>query len=339
MRQKIIILTYYAFIPLLLFVFGCLSLFGYLNSSEYGILNLDVRGGSSDITTTNPDELLKGDTISGKFHSQYPNLGMVTVPFHNQNRGSDDLLEFRLMEVGESDWIYQADYKTDQFQPHQYFPFGFPTISDSDGRDYLFEIESLRGEAGKTVSLDMVEPVFVAKSTFSKDDFFKDPNKLLYFLTNKSLNIIRDKNTTRNTLFFFLPLIFYVIFLLSGRLSHHFLTTVTLTFVLYDIFLIKGKYDAVFLAVIFLWSLTSRRFKLESRISAVIAMCFLILTSLIVMLGYDAPAEKTASWAYLFLLATVLQQLYELKMKPKNLMSLKSFFAFNLNNHKHKYSH
>jgi len=309
-------------------VFGCLSLFRYLNASEYGILNLDVRGGLSDIATTNSGELLKGDIVSGKFHSQYPNLGIITVPFHNQNRGSDDTLVFRLKEVGKSDWIYQANYKTDQIQPHQYFPFGFPIISDSVGKDYLFEIESLRGEADKTVSLENIEPAFIAKSTFSKGDFLKDPRKLSYFISGKLLNISQDRDATQETFFFFLPIIFFVIFLFSSQLSHYFLTSVTLTFVLYDIFLVKNNHDSLYLAVMFLWALVCYRFKLESRISGLIALSFLILTSIIAALGADTMAGKSATWVYIFLWATVLQQLYELRLKPKNLMSLKNFITF-----------
>lgn len=325
MRQKINYFSFRFLFPLFLFLFGAYNLFNYLKAGEFGITNLDVRGDLSQMVSTRSGELLKGDKVWGTFHSKYTHLGLLSVRFYNQDRDSKDTLVFRLKEVGQEKWFYETKYETDQFLPHKHFPFGFPVIKNSDGKNYVFELESLRGATGSGILVDNQAPVFIAKSSFPKADLLKDKKLQFYFLKNKILNIFGDADILFNAILFFLPYFFYMIYLSTEGVSFQLLTGLVLAFVFYDVFWLTKSFDFLYISVIFLWGITSRRFHFESRIAAVIALIFLALTPVMLLFGEDNLAEKTAVWAYLFLCVTVAQQIYELKVKKFKTFSLRSF--------------
>jgi hypothetical protein len=52
-----------------------------------------------------------------------------------------------------------------------------------------------------------------------------------------------------------------------------------------------------------------------------------VFTPTLLIFSTEGYAEKSAVWAYLFLCVTVVQQIYELKKKPKKLYSLNKFFS------------
>ncbi|EKD52976.1 MAG: hypothetical protein ACD_61C00186G0013 [uncultured bacterium] len=327
MKQKIrFILTWYIF-PLFLFVIGAFSLLNYLQAGEYGATNLDVRT-LDEMVASRSGELLKGDKVWGTFRSKYTNLGIISLRFNNQNRDSKDTLVFRLKEQGQDRWYYEAKYETDQFLPNKHFPFGFPVISNSDSKNYEFQLESLRGATGSGIFLDyQTPPVFTAKSSFPKAELLSDRRLLIYFITNKLFNLFGDPEILLNTFFFFLPLLLYFVFLLTKGLSYQYLTLIALSFSLYDVFWLTKSYDFLFLSLLFFWALVVRRFRFESRVAAVFALGFLVLTPVMLIFGYQAHAEKTAVWAYLFLCITVVQQVYEAKYRPAATFSLESFFS------------
>jgi len=315
---------FYFLLPIFLFVFGAFNLFNYLKASEFGITNLDVRE-LSNYKTTRPGELLKGDIVSGSFRSKFPNLGIVSIRFFNQNRDSKDTLVFRLKEEGADKWLYEAKYETDQFLPHKHFPFGFPIIKNSADRAYEFQLESLRGATGSGIFIDYSSMPFVAKSSFQKSELLHDKKLLTFFISNKITNILGDPDIFLNTFLFFLPFIFFIIFLTTNGLSYQYLTVLISAFVLYDIFGISKNYDFAFLSVLLAWGLISHRFRFASRIAAVYATSFLILTPIMLIFKEDALAEKTSVWAYLFLCITVVQQVYDLKKKTIKPLTLRNF--------------
>ncbi|MFH1863946.1 MAG: hypothetical protein ABIJ85_03510 [bacterium] len=325
MMQKISHFSFHILLPLGLFLLGAFSLFNYLKTSEFGVLNLNVRT-LDQMVASRSGELLKGDQVTGTFRSEYTNLGIISLRFYNQDRDSKDTLVFRLKEQGQDEWYYEAKYETDQFQPHKHFPFGFPVIKNSDGKNYQFQIESLRGATGSGILVDYPTPtVFTAKSSYTKNSLMSDKKLLVYFLTNKFINIFGNPEIRLNTFFFFLPFILFVVFLITKGLSYQYLTLFALVLILYDVFWLTKSYDFLFLGLLFFWGLISFRFRFEPRIAAVFALGFLVLTPIVLISGQDALAEKTAVWAYLFLCITVAQQVYELKKETVNLFSLNSF--------------
>lgn len=323
MPQKLKFILFNIFLPLMLFVLGTYSLFSYLKASEFGITNLDIHGKAEGLVATHSGELLAGDKVWGKFHSQFTNLGIISLRFFNQNRDSDDTLLFRLKESGTDNWIYSAKYETNQFQPHKYFPFGFPVIHDSADKNYEFEIESLRGATGSGIIVEKISPYFIGKSAYPKSELVSNRNLLTYFLINKFTNVFGDSDTRINIFYFYLPLLLYIFFITSAGMSFQFLVGVVIILSVYDVFFQKETFDFLYLSIIFFWGLISKRYRFESRVAAVIALTNLALVPFMLILGQDGNAEKLAIWAYLFLCITVVQQIFELKHKPKNMYTIK----------------
>lgn len=319
--------TFYIILPTLLFLFGIFTIISYLKTSEFGILNLDVLGNFNQLSPANETTLFKGDKVNGKFHSKYSNLGLVLVRFTSLSLGSDDILVFRIREADNDKKLYEAKYKTDQFQSHKLFPFGFPIITNSANKDYVFEIESLQGTGGNSVSIDYTKPVFIAKSSFSRSELLMDNKKLVSFLLNKLTNIFNESETRVNILLSFLPFICYLIYLISPKNNYLFLIGVIILFTFWDIFYLAVNYDLLYLSTFLLWIMLSIKYRFESRIACLFAISFLALTSIMLIIKYDKLAEKAAVWSFLFLCITVLQQVYELIKKPKKLLSYNDFLT------------
>lgn len=303
-------------------------------------MNLDVRGSYKQIIATQSAEMIKGDKVWGTFRSKYKNLGILSVRFYNHDRDSKDTLMFRLKEEGQTNWLYQAKYETDQFLPHKHFPFGFPLIKESDAKTFVFELESLRGSTGSGIIVDTESyPVFVAKSSFSKADLLSNKGNLFYFMSNKLLNIFGDPEVLRNALSFFLPFVLYQFYLITLGVSYQYPVILVLAISIYDIFLLPTNYDFVFIGILFFWGLVSRRYRFDSRITAIIALGFLILTAFASLMQKEVTevakhttiAEKLAVWTYLFLSLTVIQQIYDMKKNIRDSLTLRFFF---LNFHK-----
>lgn len=309
----------------LLLYIGSANFLNHLNQEDFGLLNLNIYGNISELTVARFGELLRGDIVSGKFYSKYSDLGLVLIRFFNQDRDSNDVLVFRIKEEGEKKWYYEAQYKTDQFLPHKLFPFGFPPVTESAGKIFLFEIESLSGTPGNGVMIDNQKPVFVAKSIFTKDSLLKEKIKRDYFLQNKLINFFGDRETILNIIFIFLPFTYYMLFISSKKFNHRLLTALILFFTVSHIILIKEIFDPLLLADLFFWLLICFRYRFEPKISACYSLIYLFITLLFFTVGSDNLAEKSAFWASILLCTTVIQHIYISKTHQKDILTVKNF--------------
>jgi hypothetical protein len=100
-----------------------------------------------------PVRILKGEVYQQSFLSTADSFGIIAVKFSNNNKINQDVLTFRIKEENDKDWFYENQYKTDQFQNNQFFTFGFPKINDTQGKTFVFEIESLVGTEDDSVSV------------------------------------------------------------------------------------------------------------------------------------------------------------------------------------------
>jgi hypothetical protein len=301
--------------------------FSYLRASQFGLLNLDYRADVSRLEIPTHGDLQAGDIVTGQFVTPYPNLGLISVRFFNQNRDSDDSLIFRLRRSDSADWIYQHAYETNQFLPHEHFSFGFPIQPGSAGQSYTFELESTRGATGSGILIDPTYPVFIAKSTFDRVTLQRSPTDLLYWGTNKLANIISDRDVVIHTGLYFLPLAIYLLYLLTAGVSYQPLTALALGIVAYDIFFLTESYDHLYLSLILLWSLLIYRYRFDSQISSGMALILLIITPIFILFGADVWSERVAVWAFLYLSISVGQQIYEARRPQKKSLSVSRFLT------------
>ena len=81
--------------------------------------------------------------------------------------------------------------------------------------------------------------------------------------------------------------------------------------ILFDIFVLKFTSDLLILFLTGLWILLVCLFKFKSDVSISLALGFLILCPFLLILGKESIAEKSAIWAYMFLLVGAIQMIIE----------------------------
>jgi len=68
-------------------------------------------------------------------------FGSLDLKFATGRSRKNHQLLFRLKEVGANNWYYQATYNTADFYNNAFYPFGFPIITNSENKTYLYELE------------------------------------------------------------------------------------------------------------------------------------------------------------------------------------------------------
>ncbi len=136
-------------------------------------------------------KLLKGNKVSAKFKAEMNNLGIVAVRFNTFGRINDGGIVFKLKEEGAKEWHYQNTYKVDQFQNGELFPFGFPPLANSEGKNYVFTLESTSTDPANAIALNQVEPTFVSRYQFSKAAFLSNKSDI-FKLFFKKVNSVVD---------------------------------------------------------------------------------------------------------------------------------------------------
>ncbi len=200
---------FYPIITVVLFILWMILTLRYLGREGFGLLTLENYYNHPSLNRSAAPRLTAGNIVTGKFRAQYNNLGIVLIRFDTHFRINQDQLEFRIRHDGSSDWIYRNTYKSDQFQPNDFFPFGFPSQVDSVGKDYEFQIESLGGGDDNSVSISKTEPVFAVKYIYGKV-FLTNIKNLEFFIPHKLENLISDTRFMLYSFSYTLPLLIFL---------------------------------------------------------------------------------------------------------------------------------
>jgi acyltransferase len=160
-------------------------------------------------------DLLAGEKINESFIAKTDSLGIIAVPFNAHNKSIDDKIIFRLKETGKKDWYIQNTYNANQFQTDIPFPFGFPIIEDSKNKSYTFQIESLKGRSGDSLSLSKVNKNYFTEYNFKKSELIRNPIRLLKFIFYKISSkspFLTKEQILSIAIFSLSPLIYYFIY-------------------------------------------------------------------------------------------------------------------------------
>ena len=195
MRLSFIIKTFfYCFIASTIFLSGIFYLFLHNRThikdllTEYPFSEL-VYQHSWDKISLNGKDILAGQRIKGQFTASANRLGGIGIKFNTHNRINSDSIIFRFKEEGKNVWYYEQDSKTDQIRREVFWPFGFPPISDSEGKRYEFEIESVKGTIGDTVAINSSQKTFIAEYTYPKQWLLNEKQQIPYFVKKKLISL------------------------------------------------------------------------------------------------------------------------------------------------------
>ena len=161
------------------------------------------------------EELLKGYKIVGSFKAEYDHLGIIGFRFWNFFRISKDRVIFRIKEVGSETWLYENIYGVDQFQPHQFFTFGFPIIDGTLGKNFVFEIESTAGRPGDATGVSDQDPIFIAKYQYPKSVITSSVDEMTRFSVLKLFNLLKNSEFTSSVYIYLLPAVLYTLYILG----------------------------------------------------------------------------------------------------------------------------
>ena len=255
-------------------------------------------------------EILAGEKVWGEFKAIEDNLGMMTIRFTNLNRINSDVLVFRIKEKWGEDWYYENEYKVDQFQNYQLFPFGFPLIPDSKDKIYQFEIQSTKGVVGDAVALSGPLPIFEAKYQFSKDKILSNQHEKLLFVHKKLLNLMSNRDFSVTTIIFFFPLPFYLLW--SFLTKKYFAKAYILAYfvilgILLDGILVHQINNQATLLLICLWALTLIFHKMNYKFSVFASFFCLFVCFLLLLFDNNIAAAKIANWIYFSLVIAMIQ--------------------------------
>ncbi|EKD65751.1 MAG: hypothetical protein ACD_49C00097G0002 [uncultured bacterium (gcode 4)] len=133
------------------------------------------------------------------------------------------------------------------------------------------------------------------------------------------------------------PLLFIWQFLKSFFIKNRFIfLLITFIGIIYDIFFLKKYFDLIFLFLILLWISVLIAYRAESKVSFVFALVFLIICAFLSIIKKGTFAEKTAIWAYMFLVVGTIKSIVELKVNQKDHKEYPLFFK-EISNHVFKF--
>jgi hypothetical protein len=268
-------------------------------------------------------ELLAKQKVVATFQSKDKNLGIISVRFYNFDRINKDEVVFRIKEKGSHDWLYQHVYKVDQFLPNKLFTFGFTPQANSKGKNYYFEIESLRGIKGDAITLSSQEPVFTSRHQYEKKDLIASPVSFIDFLVKKTLTQFQDISFVLSTFIYFLPFLLYLVWLLFLRryisnikvFDNFLILTIFLVTVFFSIFLSVQENSLINSVFLLLWVALILIYKFDSSVSYFLSAICLLFCPLFILLNVHVFADNAATFAYLFLLVGCGESIIEIKLK------------------------
>src|SRR3989344_2578632 len=153
--------------------------------SSLGLFSVVEEYPDHVFTYINTIEFIKGDKVQGNIVSNENNLGMVLIRFYNYGRINEDTVAFRIKDNDKKNWYYENTYTVDQFQPNEYFTFGFPVIENSKNKNYYFEIESLKGIHLSAIAISEKTPRIALIYQYSKGRLLKEKKIILTLLLKK----------------------------------------------------------------------------------------------------------------------------------------------------------
>lgn len=248
----------------------------------------------------NGDEIHAKEKVVGIIKSKENNLGILAVRFNTFDRINSDVVIFRIKELNEKNWYYTGKYKVDQFQPNDFFTFGFPKISNSENKNYTFEIESTKGEKGDAVALSYFEPTAMAKYAYSKGELFQNKKELLLFTLKKLSYSYQSFSFFISSLPFLLPLFFYALLLSVNyrfiKKRYPFFHQVFTLILLLSLIFLPAISSMSFFLLISFWIVLIIVNKLESTVSFMYALVLLMITPLLLFANQKFIAENFSRW-------------------------------------------
>lgn len=275
-------------------------------------------------------DVLPGRKIFQEIKSPYNNLGIVAVRFQTYKRINDDTLTFRIRQKDNLKWLYVAKYKTDQFQDREFFPFGFPPITNSKNQTYEFEIESSTGSAREHVSIDYLKPSVLTKYQYPIRQYDPRSTLLYTFIVLKIGNFLTNYALLFPIICYFIPLVYFLLhnqITKSKIFSPYLLILFPLTVYVIQTAASLSQPPYWLMTMIIFWGLYILINRLDSKINLAIALCFIPPIILQLIEKDIESAELYAYWLFVFLIFGYVHSFLISFLNLKNLVGVEEYFS------------
>jgi len=191
---------------------------GFLSLVEEMPVNIRQTISQDRVTDKFDNHLLKGEKVMSKFKATENNFGILLFRFVQLAGIVKDSVTFRIKEEGSDTWYYEHTYRADQFHSDQYFTFGFPPISSSKGKIYIFEIESVAGTYKNGIGVSNKRLKVAGVYKYTREDL-ENFNKLFSFSSKKFIYVARNVNFLQNRQLFiiFISSLLFILYLKKKR--------------------------------------------------------------------------------------------------------------------------
>lgn len=317
-------LVKWVMIPLLLlFLWLALSVF---YSSYQSLTVLQYAHNLSSQDNFNVKKLYKNKSITGTFKAQENHLGIIAIRFGDIPKvdyNKEDVVIFRLKEVGSTKWLYENKYRSGAITPDEYFPMGFSQVDNSYGKTYKFEITSTTGNNVNAIQISQQDPVYITKYKFSKSEIFGSFKSIIIFILKKLTTFFTNYELVLASTVFLLPFIFYMLWVLfifktyrkvGGRKVFQFIVAVL---ILSDVIFYSLINTGLMLGLLGLWLISIHLNKTKSSVSFIIAFFLICISILGIYFGANISINKACTFAYLFIVIGFIQNIFEYKNQNK----------------------
>ncbi len=317
------------FAPLFL-LFICFGLnLAFVMNFDYSPSVLSYNNDAVKIKLTDQNRKL-----IGQFKANDNYLGLIVLHFNKEKVTYGRHVTFRIKEIGTSSWLQENKVRTDNFHYLPNYPFGFPIIIDSQGKDYVFEIEMMEKNKFDSIGLRDDKPLIISKYQFPKNKLINEPSFLTSFLTSKLLYLIYNTSYVFYSFLYLLPFIIYILVLflynkyilpIKNRYLDTYFSThdypflfAVITLIYTDILFIPKKHDIISLILTAQIIYSFKKYALNSRHTLVLIISILITSFFAFVSGIYVIAEKTAVWIFLLLIIVTIQFVIEIFQANKH---------------------
>lgn len=325
-------------LPVALLMLGISLTVLYMVIYDNSFLILSYNHPKENYNELKYDRLTKGEKIKGSFVAKENNLGIVAIRFQQFLRipyKDEDTLIFRIKEKGEKSWYYENTYKSGLTFDVPFLPFGFPIISDSKDKTYIFEVESLYGNEKNGVIVSARAPNLISKYSVTKELIISDRKELLSFLIKKLYTSATTIDILFSSIINLLPLALYFVYLSPYRdrmlkamkivlpmfnangIFMTFASLLLLALILIDILILQINNDILYIVSMVIWILSILSLKNNVSYSYVFGILFIALTALLYTFDNVGGSLKANSWAFSFLVTAFIQSLFISNIKSK----------------------
>jgi len=330
----------------LLCLWFCLS-FWYILIFDQSLLVISYNHSANNFSTISHTRLLAGERLSGDFIAKDNNLGAVAMRFKSFQRipySQEDTLVFRLKEKGQKAWYYENKYQSGLTFDVPFLPFGFPIIDESKGKEYIFELESLKGNVKNGVVLSTRDPFLVSKYKENKSEVLSNPKELVSFVFKKFFNSFNTIDILYSSFIFTLPFLFYIFWVplykycldplvalinrrpkkrsdgLTGyylqfflnyplAILKYFFASFVVFVVFIDIIYLQTLNYLLYIVVVSIWIIILRKYQLKSKNSLFVGIFILFISPIALSINNNAMSEQAGAWAFMFLAGGLLMEL------------------------------